>query len=96
MHELYFGRHDSVQTERNLGRVARLRFAMVEFSAADAFEAGAIRAAFKAMGRPIGPHDTLIAAQARSRDLTLVTNNTREFSGVEGLKLEDWSLTPRS
>lgn len=38
----------------------------------------------------IGPLDTLIAAHAKSLELTLVTNNTREFSRVDGLELEDW------
>jgi len=39
---------------------------------------------------PIGPMDTLIAAHAKVLDLILVTNNTREFSRVDGLVLEDW------
>ena len=41
-------------------------------------------------GKPIGPVDLFIAAHARSLDLTLVTDNVREFSRVEGLKLENW------
>ena len=94
LHELYFGGHDSVQTERNLARVERLRFPIMDFTAADAFEAGAIRAELKALGTPIGSYEVLIAGQARSRDLTLVTDNAREFARVEGLKLEDWSLPP--
>jgi tRNA(fMet)-specific endonuclease VapC len=39
---------------------------------------------------PIGPFDTLIAAQAKARNLTLVTNNIREFQRVDGLRVEDW------
>ena len=39
----------------------------------------------------IGDRDSLIAAHARSLGCTLVTNNTREFSRVKGLKIEDWS-----
>ena len=31
-----------------------------------------------------------IAAHAMSSDLILATNNTRKFSRVQGLKLEDW------
>lgn len=38
----------------------------------------------------IGPYDGLIAGQALSRGLILVTRNTREFSRVEALRLEDW------
>jgi tRNA(fMet)-specific endonuclease VapC len=40
---------------------------------------------------PIGPFDTLIAGQALARGMTLVTANMREFSRVEGLRLEDWT-----
>lgn len=39
----------------------------------------------------IDPNDLLIAAIARSHSMTLVTNNTKEFSRVTGLKIEDWS-----
>jgi tRNA(fMet)-specific endonuclease VapC len=42
---------------------------------------------------PIGPNDLLIAAHALAMDLTLVTANTREFSRVPGLKLENWLET---
>lgn len=41
-------------------------------------------------GTPIGEMDLLIASQALGDDLTLVTNNTREFERVQGLKLENW------
>jgi tRNA(fMet)-specific endonuclease VapC len=45
----------------------------------------------KKRGNPIGANDLLIAAHARSLGLTLVTNNTREFSRVQGLKVENWA-----
>lgn len=41
-------------------------------------------------GTPIGEIDLLIAAHALAEDLTLATNNTREFEQVHGLKLENW------
>lgn len=41
-------------------------------------------------GQPIGHMDLLIASQALAEDATLVTNNTREFERIEGLKLENW------
>lgn len=41
---------------------------------------------------PTGPNDLMIAAIAQCRDLTLVTHNTREFSRVPGLLIEDWEL----
>jgi tRNA(fMet)-specific endonuclease VapC len=43
-----------------------------------------------AAGTPIGILDILIASQALSRDLTLVTHNLRDFQRIPGLKLEDW------
>ena len=49
-----------------------------------------IRAAVEAKGRPIGNLDLLIAAHALSRGATLVTNNTRHFSQVPGLRIENW------
>ncbi len=41
-------------------------------------------------GTPIGPNDLLIAAHALAMDLAVVTANTREFSRVPGLKIENW------
>lgn len=41
-------------------------------------------------GTPIGPNDLLIAAHARSLDLTVVTSNDREFSRVPNLQVENW------
>ena len=41
-------------------------------------------------GTPIGSLDTMIAAHALSQQATLVTNNTREFANVKGLKLDNW------
>jgi tRNA(fMet)-specific endonuclease VapC len=61
------------------------------FQIEDAREAGEIRAVLEARGQPIGPCDTLIAAQARRRGSTLVTLNVREFERVPRLKIEDWA-----
>ncbi|QYF91962.1 type II toxin-antitoxin system VapC family toxin [Massilia sp. PAMC28688] len=52
---------------------------------------GLLRTALEANGTPIGPLDTLIAAHAMALDMTLVTNNVREFSRVPGLLIEDWT-----
>jgi tRNA(fMet)-specific endonuclease VapC len=49
-----------------------------------------IRATLERTGTPIGSHDLFIAAHARSRDLTLVTQNGREFARVPKLRVEDW------
>jgi tRNA(fMet)-specific endonuclease VapC len=55
-----------------------------------AIEAATIRAQLEKKGMPIGPYDLLIAGLARSRDMTLVTNNTKEFERIAGLHLENW------
>ena len=51
---------------------------------------GDIRHRLARQGTPIGPNDLLIAAHARSLNLTVVTVNTGEFSRVPGLKVENW------
>ncbi len=52
---------------------------------------GKVRSDLERRGLPIGPLDTMIAAQSLRLNVPLVTNNTSEFSRVPGLKLEDWS-----
>jgi len=64
---------------------------ILDYPAAAAAHYAEIRAHLKLAGTLIGANDMLIAAHARSLDLTLVTNNTREFHRVPNLKLENWS-----
>ncbi len=52
---------------------------------------GELRADLERLGLPIGSLDTMIAAHALSMNAVLVTNNTREFSRIAGLKLENWA-----
>lgn len=51
---------------------------------------GRIRAELEAAGQTIGMNDLLIAAQAYSLGLTLITDNLREFSRIQGLKIDNW------
>ena len=51
---------------------------------------GDLRAHLRRLGTPIGPNDLWIAAHARALNLTLVTNNMKEFSRVPKIKLENW------
>ena len=55
----------------------------------DAAAYAQIRARLERAGRPIGPLDTLIAAQAVARKLTLVSNNRKEFGRVPRLAIEN-------
>jgi tRNA(fMet)-specific endonuclease VapC len=52
---------------------------------------GRIRTALERRGTPIGGMDMLIAAHAIGVGVPLITNNTREFERVPGLKLENWA-----
>lgn len=51
---------------------------------------GGLRAELEAAGQTIGANDLLIAAHALALGLTLVTDNTREFSRIGGLEVENW------
>lgn len=51
---------------------------------------GDLRAALERAGKLIGPNDLLIAAQTLALEMTLVTDNEREFERVSGLKVENW------
>ena len=93
--ELFYGAHHGVVAKlaANLALIARLQqqFRSLPFDDRAAADYGELRAYLDANGTPIGPNDLMIAAIARIHGLTLVTNNTKEFSRVPGLKLEDWS-----
>ncbi len=92
-HELYFGAYKSQKVSHNL-ETLRLLFSdigIVDFDREDGRCAGSVRADLAQKGTPIGPLDILIAGQAANRDMTLVTNNLREFRRVERLRLEDWT-----
>ena len=92
-HELWYGAYRSQKVAFNL-ETLRLLFAdlaILDLDREDARVAGKIRAELARQGTPIGPYDVLIAGQAKARALTLVTNNTGEFSRVAGLSLEDWT-----
>lgn len=92
--ELRYGiKHSARPRENaaNLSSFLTLNVAPWPFEFEDAEEAGNIRAALERAGKPIGPYDVLIAAQARRRGATLVTANEREFARVPGLKTEDWA-----
>lgn len=64
---------------------------IVEFDSADAAVYAGVRAKLERAGTPIGPLDTLIAAQAVGRKLVLVSNNEREFGRVAGLRVKNWT-----
>lgn len=90
--ELEYGIEKSRYRQRSEDALAKFLRPLntVSLDPSAAKEAAAIRAQLERQGRPIGPYDLLIAGLARSRNMTLVTNNTKEFERVVGLHLENW------
>ena len=90
--ELYFGVRKS-GSRRNLllldKFLAPLEVADYGPDAARAY--GELRSTLEKKGTPIGPFDTQIAAHALALDVTLVSNNLREFRRVPKLRLENWA-----
>lgn len=89
--ELDFGVSKS-KSERN--RMALDKFlaplSILPFDFAAVHHYGKLRTQLETAGTPIGPMDMLIAAQALALDVPLVTNNTKEFERINGLRLENW------
>jgi tRNA(fMet)-specific endonuclease VapC len=92
--ELIFGAMKSNNPEKTRAKQREFLepLATLSFNDAAAEHYGRIRARLETAGTPIGPNDLLIAAIALTHDLIVVTHNTREFSRVNGLKIEDWEL----
>lgn len=94
--ELAFGVARSAPEHREKNQVSLTRFlgaiSVQPWPSEGIWVYGALRQSLRQAGTPIGELDLLIAAHAKVTNLTLVTNNTREFERVEGLKLENWVL----
>ena len=92
--ELMHGAYKSKRTEETLSDTEEFiaGFEIIPFDYDAAVAYGKIKASLERKGQVIGPNDMLIAAVALSRNAVLVTNNTREFSRIDGLKLDDWTL----
>ena len=90
--ELRYGANRSVHRRSNHARIDAVveELEAIDFDLRAATTYGGVRARLEANGTPIGPNDMLIAAQALSRGLTVVTDNTAEFARVKGLKLANW------
>lgn len=90
MSELWAGALELPSADALTRALSMIKLEIIGFDAADARQAGEVRAYLAKTGQPIDPLDTLIAGQAVARGLTLVTHNTGEFVRVPGLRLEDW------
>ena len=91
--ELLYGAEKSAQRRAALERLRELVLLLpaLPLPEAAAESYGKIRAELESKGEMIGNNDLWIAAHASTADLTLVTNNEREFRRVRGLKLQNWA-----
>ena len=91
--ELVHGVEKSKAIEKNRVALALLlaNIKIMNFDSLAAEGYGKIRADLEKAGTPIGPLDMMIAGHAKALGYTVVTNNTKEFERVKGLKLENWS-----
>ncbi|MEQ9353949.1 MAG: type II toxin-antitoxin system VapC family toxin [Coleofasciculus chthonoplastes F1-TOW-03] len=90
--ELEYGAYKSQRQEQN--RAALSQFIMMleilPFDVQTTQTYGKMRAELEKMGMVIGAMDLLIACQALAHNITLVTNNVKEFSRIPGLTWENW------
>ncbi|OGQ85326.1 MAG: hypothetical protein A2512_06215 [Deltaproteobacteria bacterium RIFOXYD12_FULL_56_24] len=91
--ELEYGVEKSQYRQRSQDALAKflLPLNLLDLDRFAAADAAVIRAELEKKGLPIGPYDLLIAGLARSQNMTLVTNNTKEFERVDGLLLKNWA-----
>lgn len=90
--ELYYGIEKNSSHRRNLAALENFisPLTIVDFTVDAAKIAAKIRNLLYQQGTPIGAYDIQIAAIALSLNMSLLTNNTREFARVKGLILENW------
>ena len=91
--ELFYGAYKSMKCEQNLEKIQQFirQFKVVGFNN-DAVEVyGEIRTELERKGNAIGSNDFFIAATAKAHNAIFVTNNTREFSRIPDLTIEDWT-----
>ncbi len=91
--ELVHGVEKSEAVDRNRVALSLLlaNIEILSFGINAADEYGKLRADLEKKGTPIGSLDMMIAGHAISVDCTLVTNNVRGFSRVDGLKIDNWA-----
>ena len=90
--ELFFGVEKSSAKKKNRAIVESFvsTFEIIPFDEAGSRIYAKIRASLEKKGSPIGPMDLLIASVSLANNFILVTNNTKEFSRISKLKLENW------
>ncbi len=92
--ELLYGAEKSQQKNDNIEKVNQFLFPLelIGFNDKECIEYSKIRSKLEKKGEIIGPNDLMIAAIVKANNGILITNNTKEFARVKGLKIMDWSL----
>jgi len=92
--EMEYGIENANKEYNARNRIALMEFLSIfevrNFDGNAAKEYGIIKKSLKDRNCLLGSLDMLIGAHAKSLKMTLVTNNTREFERIDGLKIEDW------
>jgi tRNA(fMet)-specific endonuclease VapC len=65
-------------------------FQVKNFNTSAAITAAKVRAQLEDLGKPSGHADQMLAGHAKFEKAVVVTNNTKDFKHVHGLKIEDW------
>jgi tRNA(fMet)-specific endonuclease VapC len=90
--ELMYGAEKSEMKAKNLATLEGFaaRLSVLDFDQNAGTQLGQIKAELETSGHTIGSYDMMIAGHARSQGLIIVTNNVREFSRVEGIRIQNW------
>ena len=90
--ELDFGAKASRNSTRNLGKLNQFieLVQIVPFDLASARMLGTIKSRLRAIGKPTGEVDAMIAAVAMVHKAELITGNIRHFQYIDGLKISSW------
>ncbi|MCP4351150.1 MAG: type II toxin-antitoxin system VapC family toxin [Desulfobacterales bacterium] len=90
--ELQYGVAKSNRKSENARRLSEflLPFDILPYDSKAASVYGRIRSQLEDAGQTIGPLDMLIGAHALSQNLIIVTNDTKEFSRIDRLTVENW------
>ncbi len=94
--ELYFGAYKSERVTGNLAKVRTIEntFEILLIGRESAENFGMVKAALEKSGSRLDDFDLITASCAIAHNLTLVTNNIKHFSRIEGLKLTSWTKYP--
>jgi len=94
--ELYYGAYKSEKFSSNLAKVRTIEntFEIIPSGKESAENFGMLKASLEKSGTRLDDFDLTIASCALAHNLTLVTNNLKHFSRIEGLKLTNWSVYP--